>query len=277
MIGKLMIGKTFKGCIEYCLSDKRIAGKRQNTSDRVGILHYNYCFGDKKSLIRDFNNVAALNPKQSKPVFHLSLSLGKGEYLNDIDWVTVSEQAAEHFGFEKNQYLLISHNDTQLHQHIHIVANRIGFEGKTTVSDSNSFKKVADFCRKLELKFNLQTVLNPKKFLSKGDRMLPRNDERKNVLADRIRRCLSVSLSLDDFKSRLKKENVIVITGRGITFIDEKKMQVKGSDLKFPLSKIIAVINKNIQVKQEKEKQNQKFEEYWKPSDEPGRSRGFRM
>lgn len=185
MIGKLMIGKTFKGCIEYCLSDKRIAGKKQDTANRVGILHYNNCFGDKKTLIRDFNNVAALNPKQSKPVFHLSLSLSKGEHLNGSDWITVSEDAASQFGFEKNQYLLISHNDTEKHQHIHIVANRIGFEGKTNVSDGNSYKRVADFCRKMELKFNLQTVLNPKKFLPRSQRMLPRNDERKNVLADK--------------------------------------------------------------------------------------------
>lgn len=267
MIGKLMIGKTFKGCIDYCLSDKRVAGKRVNTGDRVEILHYNYCFGNKKSLIRDFNDVAALNPRQSKPVFHLSLSLGKGEYLSNTDWIAVSEQAAEHFGFEKNQYLLVSHNDTDQHQHIQIVANRIGFEGKTTVSDSNSYKKIANFCRMMELQFSLQTVLNPKKFLTKADKMLPRNDERKNILIDRIRRCLSASLSIDEFQQRLKKENVITKIGRGIIFIDDKKMRVKGSELNFSLSKITASIQKNIQEQKQKEEQKRKVAEQKKQTE----------
>lgn len=88
---------------------------------------------------------------------------------------------------------------------------------------------------------------------------------------------MSASLSLDDFKNRLKKENVLVKTGRGINFIDGKQMMVKGSDLKFPIAKITASIKENLQVHIEKEKQM--LEEQWKDEEtiKRSRSRGFRM
>ena len=73
---------------------------------------------------------------------------------------------------------------------MHIVANRIGFD-KKTVSDSNNYQKTAAFCRKMELKYNLQQVLSPRRYLSKEQRLLPRNDERKKALALTIRNAIS--------------------------------------------------------------------------------------
>lgn len=56
-------------------------------------------------------------------------------------------------GFEKNQYIAVEHIDTN-HQHVHIVANRVGFEGGV-VSDSNNYRQMAQFCRKMEQQLNL--------------------------------------------------------------------------------------------------------------------------
>lgn len=63
----------------------------------------------------------------------------------------LSQQCAIDMGFVNNQWVAIHHNDTR-HQHLHIVANRIGFD-KRTVSDSQSYKKIANYCRKMELKY----------------------------------------------------------------------------------------------------------------------------
>ncbi len=68
----------------------------------------------------------------------------------------MSQACAKDMGFENNQYVAILHRDTN-HQHIHIVANRIGYD-KRTVSDSNSYKKIADYCRKMELRYGLKRV-----------------------------------------------------------------------------------------------------------------------
>lgn len=59
----------------------------------------------------------------------------------------------------------VSHADIS-HQHFHIIANWIGFD-KKTVSDSNNYKKMSAWCREMELKYNLQQVLRPRKFLPK--------------------------------------------------------------------------------------------------------------
>jgi len=68
-------------------------------------------------------------------------------------------------GFENNQFIGATLNNTD-HRHVHIIANRIGFD-KRTVSDSNSYKKIAAFRRETELKYGLKQVLSPRRYLSK--------------------------------------------------------------------------------------------------------------
>lgn len=104
---------------------------------------------------------------------------------------SVTEQCAKDLGFENNQFVVIAHSDTK-HGHIHIVANRIGFD-KRTVSDSNSYKKIANYCRKMEVKYDLKQVLNLKRFLSKEQRNIPKFDQRKENLKELIRLSLSKS------------------------------------------------------------------------------------
>lgn len=115
------------------------------------------------------------------------------------------------------------HNDTERHEHIHIVANRISFEGKTNVSDSNSYKRVSGFCRQIEQKFNLKQVLSPKKFLPKEKRLLPRSDERKIRLTKMIKGALENATTLNDFIVTMQRQGVLVKTGRGIFLLMIKR------------------------------------------------------
>ena len=84
----------------------------------------------------------------------------------------MAQDCAHDLGFENNQYVAIFHKDTE-HPHIHIVANRVGYDGKT-VSDSNNYQKIARLCRKLELKHELKQVLSPNAFLPKELRQYQR-------------------------------------------------------------------------------------------------------
>jgi|SRR5665647_442837 len=159
MIGKITIGKSFKGCLLYCLNDKLQDQKQEQVmKDRAEVLLFNQCYGNQKELIRQFNEVRQLNSKLSKPVLHITLSLAPGEQLPKEKLIEMCQDCAKDMGFENNQYVAIHHKDTS-HRHLHIVANRIGFD-KRTISDSNNFQKLAAYCRKMELKFNLTQVLS---------------------------------------------------------------------------------------------------------------------
>jgi hypothetical protein len=230
MIGKIIIGKSFRGCINYCLDKKE-----------AELLNTNLCYGDKKELITQFNEVRRLNQNLSKPVQHITISLAKGEQLDKARLVSIAEDCAKDFGFEKNQYIVIAHHDTG-HQHIHIVANRVSFDGKT-VKDNHNFRKMAVYCRKMEEKHGLQKVLSPIRYLPKEQRHLHRTDQRKEKLRQDIKQCLAISKNYAEFELQIKKLGYQVNKARGIAFTDPQKVRVKGSEVGYSLSKIEKILS----------------------------------
>jgi len=235
MIGKIMIGKSFRGCLLYCLHDKQQKQEPQ-IKDRAEVLLYNKCYGSDKELIQQFHEVRLLNQKVTKPVLHITLSLAPGEGLGKDKLMEIVEGCAKDLGFQNNQYIAVSHKDTG-HQHLHIVANRIGFDGRT-VSDSNSYKKVVLFCRKMELKYDLKPVLSPKRYLSSEHRQLPRQDGRKEQLREHIKQSLATSNEYSQFEENMKALGYQVLKGRGISFLDNKGVKVKGSEMGYSLARI---------------------------------------
>lgn len=262
MIGKITIGKSFGGCIRYCLEDKLEHSNEQKLSmnkhdglqhkNRAEIIEYNMCFGNQKELIREFNDVRSLRPQLSKPVMHITLSLSVDDHFTKDTLAKIGQDFASEFGFENNQYLSIYHKDTQ-HPHLHIIVNRVGFDGKT-ISDSNSYRKVAAICRKLELKHELKQVLSPNKFLTQKQRQENKRelrfDQRKEQLKQNIPDCLLTASNLVDFIRKMEQRHIQVVKSRGISFIDEKKMKVKGSDVGYSLSTIEKILSHPIERRQ---------------------------
>ncbi|HXB43348.1 MAG TPA: relaxase/mobilization nuclease domain-containing protein [Puia sp.] len=245
MIGKVSIGRSFKGCVLYCMEDKKQKLKesmrlRQTEQlvmkGRAELVHYNMCYGDKHELIQQFNGVRGLNPKLSKPVLHITLSLSPEDHLQKGKLSEMAEECARQMGFQNNQYIAIYHKDTG-HQHLHIVANRIGFDGKT-VSDSHNYQKISRYCRGMELKLGLRQVLSPRRYLSQKERLIERHDIRKEELKERIKLSIRQSRSYLEFEHRMKQYNYEVIRGRGIAFRDAQKVYVKGSELGYSLATI---------------------------------------
>jgi hypothetical protein len=263
MIGKISIGKSFGGCLRYCLEDKQELSQEQKMAlsivdglqfeNRAEVLEYNMCFGNKKELITQFNDVRALRPQLSQPVMHISLSLDPDDHYTKEKLRQIGQDFAHEFGFENNQYLTIYHKDTK-HPHLHIVANRVGFDG-SRISDSNSYRKVAELCRKLEIKHELKQVLSPQRFLSRDQKMIrkPENrfDHRKERLKENISECLLEASGFQDFTHKMKQFGVQVIKSRGISFIDDKKMQVKGSELGYSLSTIEKILSYSLEHRQQ--------------------------
>jgi hypothetical protein len=238
MIGKISMGKSFRGCINYCLHDKLKKADDENVmKNRAEVILYNKCFGDAGELIKQFNELRQHNQKLSKPVMHVTLSLATGEVKPAETLSEIAQDTASYLGFEENMFVAVLHKDTSNHQHLHMVVNRVGFDGKT-LSDSNNYKRMADCCRKLELKHKLQQVLSPRRFLSKELRNIPRHDIRKEKLSQDIIKCLQASNSYAEFESKMKGLKYEIIKGRGIAFIDRQKVYTKGSEVGYSLIQI---------------------------------------
>ena len=248
MIGKIILGKSFRGCISYVLENKLDSSIKSTSINRAELISFNLCFGDKKELIEQFNDVRFLNPKLSKPVMHVILSLSPGEKPDNATLLAMVEDCAKELGFAKNQFIAVTHNDTG-HLHLHIVVNRVGFDGRT-LSDSNNYKKIAAYCRKMELQYNLKQVLSPRAFLSKEIAGTPRLDSRKGAMKTDIRISLLKSKTFSEFESLMKQKNYEVIKGRGVAFRDEKKMYAKVSELGYSLSKIEKILQLTLTQKQ---------------------------
>lgn len=253
MIGHVSIGSSFYHCISYCLEDKRELSEEKKLTlaiqdhlqhkDRAEVLEYNKCFGNKYELTQQFKDVRKLSRRVEKPMLHLTLRLAPEDILTKEQFREIGRECAKEFGIADNQYICVLHNDTK-EQHIHIAANRVGFNGKVA-SDSNSYKRMAELCRRLEKQYGLQEVLSPKAFLSPKDRLLPRHDSRKEKLKTDIQQALKSASSYLVFERQMLNLGYKALKGRGISFIDDKKVKIKGSEIGFSLVKIEKILSQN--------------------------------
>lgn len=253
MIGKVIIGKSFGHCISYCLEDKRELSEEQKAQlslqdglkhqGRAEVLEYNLCFGDKRELTGQFQDVRKLNNRVEKPVIHLALRPAPGDQLDRHQWIAIGQAAAKEFGIDKNQYLSVLHRDTP-QPHIHIVGNRVGYDSKVA-SDGKSYARMAAFCRRVEIEYSLKKVLSPRRFLSPEQRQIPRHNERKEHLKETIAKALAVSRVFPEFEKNVRASGYSVEKGRGIAFKDDKRVHVKGSEIGFSLTAIEKALNRN--------------------------------
>ena len=255
MIGKVMLGSSFSNCIRYCLEDKKALSQAEKEllstlekvqhQDRAEVLAYNNCCGDKKELTEQFTDVSKLSKRVEKPVLHLTLRTAPGDQLTKDQWVEIGQAAAKEFGVANNQYICVLHQDTR-QPHIHIVANRVGYDGKV-VSDSNSYARMAALCRRLEKEYHLRPVLSPRRYLSQEERLVPRQDQRKELLKENIREALKGTRIYPEFEKKMQEKGYRVEKGRGIAFEDDKKVRVKGSEVGYSLQTIQRTLDQNRQ------------------------------
>lgn len=254
MIGKVIIGKSFSRCINYCLNDKQklspaeklLLSEKENLQhqNRAEILEYNKCFGNAKELAKDFEEVRKLSRRIEKPVLHLTLRLApEDKALGKNQFIDIARKCAEKFGVAEHQYIAVLHKDTE-QQHIHIVANRVGLDSKVA-SDSNNYRRMAAFCRSIEKEYRLTEVLSPRAFLSPKERLIPRHDSRKEKLKKDIADVLKNERinNYEQFAQRMKMLGYQIEKGKGICFIDDKKVRIKGSEVGFSLMTIEKILS----------------------------------
>ena len=145
MIAKAVKGKGFRGALEYDL-----------TKEQGRVIDKNMAGEKPRELAAEFGEIRKLRPNLGKAVLHVSLSAAPGEKLSDEQWREIGKRYMEDMGLENNQFVMTRHVDTD-HEHIHILANRIRFDGSVT-SDSLDYKRQEVIMRELEKKYGLQRV-----------------------------------------------------------------------------------------------------------------------
>ena len=145
MIAKAVKGKGFRGALDYDLNQ-----------EKGQILDTNMAGENTRELAKEFGEIRKLRPNLNKAVLHVSLSAAIGDELTNEQWREIGHKYLDGMGLDNNQFVITRHTDTE-HQHIHILANRIQFNGEVT-SDSQDYKRQEAIMRQLEQDYSLQQV-----------------------------------------------------------------------------------------------------------------------
>lgn len=164
MIASQKIGKSFMGALNYNL-------KKLNHADpnrRAELLDSNFTTLEKMQIKKEVELLKQLRPNLNRYVYHTSLNFSKEEEksLNNQTLLAIAHDYLKENGFTQHQYLIFRHYDAD-HPHLHLLVNRIGFDG-SVVSDSNNYKKSEAILRKLEEKYNLIQVVSSKEAKEKA-------------------------------------------------------------------------------------------------------------
>ena len=162
MIASQKIGKSFLGALNYNL--KKLYHPDQNK--RAELLDSSFASTDSRMIQQELRLTRSLKPNLSRYVYHTSLNFSIEDELDNNKLLSIAHDYLKESGYTNNQYMIFRHHDAP-HPHIHLLVNRISFDG-TVISDSNNFKRSEDIIRKLEGKYNLKPVQSSKETLLKA-------------------------------------------------------------------------------------------------------------
>lgn len=241
MIGKIVKGRSFKGCISYVLGNK---DAKILASD--GVLET-----DTKSIINSFYMQSLLNPNLSKCVGHIPLAFSPDdkERMTDQFMERLAKEYMKLMGIENTQYIIVRHNNIP-HPHCHIVFNRVNNDGKT-ISDKNDQYRNEKICKQLKDKYNLTYGAGKEKV---NVQKLKGAEQTKYEIYHAIKDVLSKAKNWQEFEQVLKKQGIFIEYKhkgqtneiQGISF-KKGEHSFKGSDVdrKFSYSKLDTQLTEN--------------------------------
>lgn len=248
MMAKIVQGACFRGVVNYVLDKKEaqyLASKGLRTVD-------------KNSLIGSFLTQSKLNPI-GKSVAHISLdfSAQDKEKLTDGKMIEIAQDYITKMGYGNTQVLMVRHNDRE-HPHLHLILNRIDFNGKR-ISDQNERLRSTQVCKELTLKYGL--------YMSSGKENVKRHrlrepDATKYRIYDALVKHVPLSKSWEELQSKLRAEGIEVgfktkgstsqiegvrFTANNLTFNGSKV------DKQFSYSKIDFALHRNNRTEQQQD------------------------
>ena len=146
MIGKIVKGTSFSGCVNYVLKE-----------DKSRLLKAVGVYGSPEEIAEQFELQTLLNDKVKNTVGHISLSFSveDGDRIRDDDglMLKIAHDYMKLMGIENTQFIIARHTDRD-HPHCHIVYNRVDNDGRT-ISDKNDRYRNEKVCKMLTARYRL--------------------------------------------------------------------------------------------------------------------------
>jgi len=223
-------GKGFRGALRYNLQKVAKIIKSSFTSD------------NELSIMREVALVKMLRPNLQKYFYHTSLNFPPSENLPDAQMNNIANEYLNNMGFDQHQYLIFRHFDAD-HPHLHILVNRIGYDG-TVVSDSKDYQRSEQVLRKLEKQYGLTEVISSRqaqeRAMTKNElEMMKRTDKPsvKMKLQVIIKNVLNQKPTAEQFIRNLEAQGINILFNQastgfvsGISYGNEG-LQFKGAHL----------------------------------------------
>ncbi|MGY4540017.1 hypothetical protein ACVW0P_004459 [Mucilaginibacter sp. UYNi724] len=230
MIGKVITGKSFGGCIRYVVQKHDAV-----ILDAAGVR-----MQQVNQTINDFNLQRKYNPNLGKAVGHIALnwSVKDLDKLNDEVMVNMAKEYLQRMEIQDTQYLIVKHRDKE-HPHIHIVYNRVSNNGET-IPDKFQKKRNVQVAKELTIKHGF--YLSPGKD-EVNRQQLKGEDQIKYELFDAIKAASKKVKNINELKQLLAKQGIVThfkyksgtTEVQGISF-SKGEYKFKGSEIDRSLS-----------------------------------------
>ncbi len=154
MVAKISIGNSLYGSLTY--NGEKINKEKGRLLDTNKIYNDGSGTVDIHRAYEDFMRWIPTSSRTERPMMHISLNPHPDDVLSDTDFTRLAHEYMEKMGFAEMPYMIYKHSDIDRH-HVHIVALRVGTDGRC-ISDRNNFYKNKKVCRELEKKYGLKVA-----------------------------------------------------------------------------------------------------------------------
>jgi hypothetical protein len=234
MVSITTIGKSFDGLVRY-----QYEGRRDQPTDKQAeiLMSSGVSIESAAEMISDFNLGKAVNPKLGYPVWHTSLSFNPDDAarLDSAKMLAIAEGYLQKMGLDNTQYVIVRHHDQPDHQHLHIIANRVDYDGKT-IDDGRNFYRSKLALQELVAEHGLTPPKGKRPELQHPERLRGTDLARHEMLAT-VNQTLAVESQRPQLLAALRAAGLGVEerfdkAGRAIGISFEKDgYKVKGSEL----------------------------------------------
>jgi hypothetical protein len=147
-------GARFRGVCLYVFDVKRVGDVNGDGDKRPAVIGGNMSGANCARILSQFEAGRRIRRDIERPVWHCSLSFVPGEKPDDKTAADVAEAFMKRMGFSEHcMYTVVRHHNTA-HDHVHILASRIGIDGRVWKAGRDVFKALAA-TQELEAEFGL--------------------------------------------------------------------------------------------------------------------------
>lgn len=154
MVAKISIGNSLYGALTY--NGEKINKEKGRLLDTNKIYNDGSGSVDIHRAYEDFMRWIPTSSRTERPMMHISLNPHPDDVLSDTDFTRLAHDYMQMMGLAEMPYMIYKHSDIDRH-HVHIVALRVGTDGRC-ISDRNNFYKNKKICRELEQKYGLKVA-----------------------------------------------------------------------------------------------------------------------